>query len=265
MGSTIKLVVQFLATEKEVEIEKSSTIESLKSKIMSLFSIPVGQQSLMLNGRNIGTSSKSVVEIGLEDGSVVVVKKLHRIDGTSRGGMGAFMKNNPMMKSILKNPSSIKAIKEMFPDLKKEMEENSSLNALMSNEYMEEELERLTGNDDYMKTQMKNIDITMAKLQNLPEGVRIMNSMAKDTSNLTMMRQPASELKGTHQILTAKNNKAIPGKNTVNYLIEYRRQLLELKNIGFENVRENIEVLRGVNGDLELAQAELIRRYGVES
>lgn len=257
----MKLMVQFLATEKEVEIEGDVPIDTLKTKIKDLFDIPVELQTLSLNGRNIGTSAKTLGEIGLEDGSVVMVKKQHRINGGGGGGLGSFMKNNPMVKNMLRNPSTIKTIKEMFPDLKKEMEENSTLNAFMNNEGMGDELERFAGDDDYMKAQMKNIDITMAKLQNLPEGVRIMNSMAKDTSNLGMLRGPASELKGTHQTLTAKNNKAIPGKNTVNYLIEYRKQLLELKNIGFENVKENIEILKSVNGDLERAQQKLLRKH----
>ncbi|ELA41295.1 uncharacterized protein VICG_01668 [Vittaforma corneae ATCC 50505] len=261
MSSIIRLRLQFLATEKEIEIEEHATVDNLKNKVEESLSIPVDQQSLTVESRNIGVSTKTIVEIGLKDGSIVVVKRIRRVNGTAKsGGLSSLIKNNPMVKNMLKNPSAIKTIQEMFPDLKSEIEENSSLNMLMNNEGMEDELERFAADDDYMNTQMRNADITMAKLQNLPDGVRLMSSLAKDTGNLGMIKPSPGELKGG-QTLTSKNNKAIPGKNAVNYLVEYRKQLLELKNIGFEDVKENIEVLKSVNGDLQSAQQVLIRKY----
>lgn len=261
MSSIIRLKLQFLATEKELEIDQLATIDYLKTQIEELFSIPADQQSLLLENRSIGTANKSLSGIGLKDGSLVVIKKIHRIDGNAKGGgLNSLIKNNPMVKNMLKNPSTIKTIQEMFPDLKNELEENSSLNMLMNNECMEDELEKFAADDDYMNTQMRNADITMAKLQNFPEGVRLMSSLAKDTSSLGMLKMSPADLKGG-QSLTSKNKKAIPGKNSINYLVEYRKQLLELKNIGFEDVRENIEVLKTVNGDLESAQQALLRKY----
>lgn len=261
MSSIIRLKLQFLTTEKEIEINESDTVDNLKVKVQESLSIPIDQQSLTVENRNIGMSTKIIAEIGLKNGSTVVVKRIHRINGTIKGvGLNSLIKNNPMVKSMLKNPSTIKTIQEIFPELKNEMEENSSLNMLMNNEGMEDELERYAADDDYMNTQMRNADITMAKLQNLPDGARIMSSLVKDTSSLGMIKPSPGELKGG-QALTAKNNKAIPGKNTVNYLVEYRKQLLELKNIGFEDVKENIEVLKSVNGDLQSAQQVLIRKY----
>lgn len=265
MTTPIRLRLQFLTTEKIVEIDHLETIETLKNVIEDILSIPSEQQSLSLENRNIGACTKTLSELGIEDGSIIVVKRIHRINGANKdGGISGFMKNNPMVKNMLKSPSTIKTIQEMFPDLKTEMEENSSLKMLMNNEGMEDELERFAADDEYLNTQMRNVDITLAKLQNSPDGVRLMSSLAKDTTNLSALKGTPADLKGG-PTLTSKNNKAIPGSNSVNYLIEYRKQLLELKSIGFENVKENIEVLKSVDGDLQQAQQILISKYESKS
>lgn len=259
MKSTLRIKIEFLASENFIDVSPFDTVDSLKSFIEKIYSIPHDQQSLILDDRNITTGTKTLEELGIKDGSTVFVKKIHRISGkTSSGGIGSLMKN-PMVKNMLKNPSTIKSIQEMFPGLKDEMEENSTLNLLMNTEGMQDELDKFAADDSYMDAQMRNADITLAKLQNLPDGVKLMNSLAKDTQAMGF-RQPAIELKGGKS-LTEKNDKAIPGKNTKNLLIEYRKQLTLLRQIGFENSKENIDVLKSVGGDLEMAQDILIKRY----
>lgn len=256
----IQIKIQHLASIEEVELDPTDSLDVLKKKIREIYSIPVDQQSLTLGNRNIGTCSKQLDELGLKDGSVVVVKKIHRVTGKTRsGGMGSLIKN-PMVKSMLKNPQTIKSIQEMFPGLKDEMAENSSLNMLMSNEGLEDELERFAADDDYMNTQLRNADITMAKLGNLPEGVKIMSSLAKDTQNLSSFQVPPVELKGGEQ-LTKKNLRSLPGPSKKNSLVEYRKQLFELKQIGFENVKENVQILSSVDGDLQSALEILVKKY----
>lgn len=256
----IQIKIQHLASIEEIELNPTDSLDILKKKIKEIYSIPVDQQSLTLEDRNIGTYSKQLDELGLRDGSVVVVKKIHRVTGKIRsGGMGSLIKN-PMVKSMLKNPQTIKSIQDMFPGLKDEMAENSSLNMLMSNEGLEDELEKFAADDDYMNTQLRNADITMAKLENLPEGIKIMSSLAKDTQNLSSFQVPPSELKGGER-LTKKNLQSLPGQSKKNSLVEYRKQLFELKQIGFENVRENVQILNSVNGDFQSALEILVRKY----
>lgn len=259
----MKIKIQFLASEIEAEIDVCDSIDTLKTRIEHLFSIPIDEQSLFFDDRNISTSSKPLSSLGLKDGSMIMVKRVHKIAGTMRSGGLSSLVKNPMVKSMLKNPSTIKTMQEMFPGLKDEMEDNSSLKMLLNNEGMEEELERFAADDEYMNTQLRNADITMAKLQNLPDGIRLMNSLAKDAQGINL-QMPMLDLR-SGETLTAKNTKAIPGRSSKNYLVEYRKQLLELKNIGFENVKENIEVLKSVNGDLQSAQQTLLRKYDSES
>lgn len=259
MKNTLRIKIEFLASENFIDVSPFDTVDSLKTSIERIYSIPQDQQSLILDDRNITMGSKTLEELGIKEGSTVSVKKIHRISGkVKNGGIGSLMKN-PMVKNMLKNPSTMKSIQEMFPGLKDEMEENSTLNLLMNTEGMEDELEKFAADDSYMDAQMRNADITLAKLQNLPDGVKLMNSLAKDTQSMGF-RQPAIELKGGQQ-LTEKNEKAIPGNNARNFLIEYRKQLSLLRQIGFENSKENIDVLKSVGGDLEMAQEILIKRY----
>lgn len=256
---SLKIKIEFMALEKDLEVSPFDTVDTLKSTIEQVYDIPQEQQSLILDDRNITMGSKTLDELGIKDGSTVLVKKMHRISGKMKsGGINSIMKN-PMVKNMLKNPSTMKSIQEMFPGLKDEMEENSSLNMLMNTEGMEDELEKFAADDNYMNTQMRNADITLAKLQNLPDGVRLMSSLAKDSQSMGFL-QPSVELKGGHA-LQERNDRAIPGKNSKNHLIEYRKQLSLLRQIGFGNARENIEVLKSVEGDLESAQKILIRRY----
>ncbi|KAM0680321.1 hypothetical protein GINT2_001376 [Glugoides intestinalis] len=261
----MKIKIQFLASEIEAEIDFYESIDALKKRVEDLFSIPIDEQSLFFDDRNISTSSKPLSSLGLKDGSLIMVKRkrVHKIAGTMRSGGLSSLVKNPMVKSMLKNPSTIKTMQEMFPGLKDEMEVNSSLKMLLNTEGMEEELERVAADDEYINTQMRNADITMAKLQNLPDGIRIMSSAAKDAQGISF-QMPMIDLR-SGETLSAKNTKAIPGRNSKNYLVEYRKQLLELKNIGFENVRENLEILKSVDGDLQLAQQTLFRKNDDES
>lgn len=255
----MRITIQFLISEKDVEICDYDTVASLKAKIQNAFDIPVDQQTLLFEDRQIDTPSKSLNELGLRDGSTILVKKMHKVSGSVKKAGFSTIAKSPMVKNMFKNPSTIKTIQEMFPGLKEEMEENSALKMLMNSEGMEDEFERFAADDDYMNMQMRNLDINMARLQNLPDGARMMNGMAKDVQNMAI-QMPVAELRSGEE-LAEKNNKAIPGKNTRNSLVEYRNQLLELKNIGFENIHENLEVLRNVDGDLQMAQDVLIKKY----
>lgn len=256
----MKIKIEYLTDVKEIDIDPRDTIEILKSQIELIFDISAEEQSLILNERNLNAPSKHLEELGITTDSIIHVKRIHRVSGKIKNqSMGSIMKN-PMVKNILKNPSTMKSIQEMFPGLKDELEENSSLNALLNSQGMEEEFEIMAKDDEYMNTYLRNADITMAKLQNLPDGMRLMSSIAKDSMGLSNLHLPKSDLKGGDQV-TEKVDKPIPGKNRKNLLIEYRKQLCHLKQIGFEDVKENLEVLKKFNGDLEQALEVLTSRY----
>ena len=256
----MKIKIEYLSDVKEIDVDPSDTIETLKNIIGTIYDISVEEQSLILNERNLNSSSKQLEEVGINSDSLIHVKRIHRVGGKMKNrGLGSMMKN-PMVKNILKNPSAMKSIQEMFPGLKDEMEENSYLKAWLNSQGMEEELEMINKDDEYMNTYMRNADITMAKLQNLPDGMRLMSSIAKDSMGLSNIQLPKADLKGGDYV-TERIEKPIPGKNRKNFLVEYRKQLCHLKQIGFDDVRENIEVLKKFNGDLEQALEVLTSKY----
>ena len=57
---------------------------------------------------------------------------------------------------------------------------------ILNNDGMEDEIEKLTQDNDYLNNQMRNVDLAMAKLENMPGGMNIMSSMLKDTQELNL-------------------------------------------------------------------------------
>ncbi|KAI5174979.1 hypothetical protein PAEPH01_2113 [Pancytospora epiphaga] len=254
----INIKVQHLATIKEISVGHMESLCELKKRIEELYSIPASQQALMLDDRNISTSTKALRELGLRDGSTVVVKKIHRFQGQSKGTDLGSMMSNPMVKNMMKNPEMIKSIQNMFPDLKEEMKQNKTLNMMINNGGLEEEMERLSMDSNYMNAQLRNVDVTMAKLENIPGGINMMSGMMKDLEDPLRLIQVAPSFREGHKI-NKRMTETLPGSSQGNLLVEYRKQLSELKEIGFSDVKENIRVLSSVNGDLEAALAILVQ------
>lgn len=265
---SIRIKVQHLASTKEISIQESETLGNLKKHVMDLFMIPVEEQALFLDGRSLRNSSNQIDELGLKDGSLVIIKRIRKIEGKDKDSSLNLLMKNPMVKSIMKNPQSMASMKEsmsqMFPDLKQEMEENSSLNMLMNNGEMGEEFEKFANNEDYANIQLRNNDILLAKLENTPEGIRLVSGISKEAQNLSNLQGPSIDLKGGVN-LTEKNQKAFPGKCKKNSLIKYRKELLFLKQIGYDKQIDNIEALNASNGDIQAATEILETKYKRDS
>lgn len=257
---SIHVKIQHLATVKEAEMLPAATLLDLKRKVEELFAIPVAQQSLMLDSRSISTSTKALDDLGIRNGSLVVVKRIHRVRGQEKSMDISSLMKNPMVKSMMKNPETMKSIQDMFPDLKEEMIQNKTLSMMINNGGLEEEIEKMSIDSDYMSTQLKNADLTMAKLENIPGGINMMSGMIKDVEDPFKMMNTGPDLKGGNKI-SEKTTESLPGKSKKNLLVEYRKQLSELKQIGFSNIKENLEVLTQVGGDLQQALEILVQRH----
>lgn len=256
----VHIKVQHLASIKEVRVSLLETLQVLKKRIEELYSIPAGQQSLMLDDRNISTSTKPLNELGLREGSTVVVKKIHRFSGQAKGNDVASMMKNPLVRNMIKNPEMIKSIQEMFPDLKEEMSQNKTLSMMINSGGLEEEIEKMSMDSDYMNAQLRNADVTMAKLENIPGGINMMSGMIKEFEDPFKTIQSGPNLKEGNKI-SSKMTASLPGSSKKNLLVEFRRQLSELKEIGFENTKENIEILSSVDGDLQAALDILVQKH----
>lgn len=256
----VSIKIQHLACIKEVRISPLATLESLKSRIEELFAIPAALQALFLDDRNLTHTQKPLSELGIQHGSVITVKKIHRFSGARSSADITSMMKNPIIKSMIKNPETIKTIQEMFPDLKEEMGQNKTLSMIINSGGLEEELERMTMDSDYMSTQLRNADVMMAKLENIPGGINMMSGMLQEIEDPFRNLQGAPGLIGGEQI-ASRIRSALPGQRRQNALVDYRRQLMELRDIGFDNVSENVEVLTRVQGDLQAALDILAERH----
>lgn len=66
----VSIKIQHLATVKDIEVSLFEKLNNLKEIIQKLFAIPISQQSLMLDGRNISTAAKPLGELGPKEGAV---------------------------------------------------------------------------------------------------------------------------------------------------------------------------------------------------
>lgn len=249
--------LQHLSVEKEIEINSDETLDNLKRIIESLFGVPQEQQAVYFEDRVLTNSTKQLQDLGINGGCVLKIKKVKKIDGASESGMKALLKD-PMLKNMM-NSSTLESMKNMFPELKEQMEENSSLNMLINNGAMEEELSKFASNEDYANIQLRNNDVAMAKLEQIPGGFQIINNLSQETGNLNMIK-PKMDLKRGSD-LTSKPNQPLPGSNKKNLFIEFRKELLIIKQIGFDNIIDNITALQAANGDIDEAILILESKY----
>lgn len=110
----------------------------------------------------------------------------------------------------------------------------------------------MTMDSDYMNLQLRNADVTMAKLENIPGGINMMSGLMREAEDPFKSFNQAASLKSGNHILE-KTKASLPGTSKTNLSVEYQEQLSELKQIGFENIRENMEALSRSGGDLQEA------------
>jgi ubiquilin len=255
----IKLTIKCRSDETEVESDTAELLNALQRRLRECTGIEIDEQVLTFNDRILTDSNKELGALGIGDGSVLYLKRRIKVAGEEKKpDFAASMMKNPLVKNFLKNPDAMKNILEMFPGLKEEMNENSELRMLMNSSNLRDELEMFSSNPEYMNTQLKNLDITMSKLENMPGGLNMINSMIKD------VRDPLSSalmdgVKGGYSIKEGKKidqpiNEAIPGpkkREAESNLLKYRHELADLRQLGFRDAKRNLEALVACNGDLE--------------
>ncbi|RVD92424.1 hypothetical protein TUBRATIS_10760 [Tubulinosema ratisbonensis] len=153
--------------------------------------------------------------------------------------------------------------------IEKEMDKNSELRQMIQSENFMEEMGKLSNDTNYYNQQAKNADIAMSRLETLPGGINLMNSMVNDISNplnkFMDQNKGVKDLKGEN--ISNIFTEPIPYSNqsslnqSVNYLLLYRKELSQLKKIGFTDLRKNLEALKKSQGDL-VETVELLTQEG---
>ncbi|ORD94390.1 DSK2A [Enterospora canceri] len=231
-----------------MEIRSNETVEDIKERAAALFQLQLAEVVLFYRNRSLNSDYKCCHELGIEEGVTIVVKRNVKVgEGRKESSMQEMLKN-PAMKNMLKNPNTLKSIKKMFlANEENEDVKTSQLGALLNEEGIEDELERMTENTEYLNSQMRNADLAMAKLENMPGGMNMMSSMLKDVEDPLKRLQRKTYNAGSE--MSTRQESFIPGKVKMNPHVQYRKQNASMIEKGFADGLMNIDALVKTGGN----------------
>ncbi|KAI5189276.1 ubiquilin [Nematocida sp. AWRm77] len=265
-----RVTVQHMQETFEVETEGKETIEELRKKIAEKTQVPAGRQRLTYRGGVLSDSAKTVEECGVAEGGVIYMNKTEVAKGPKEiqghvytkpeAPPGMNIMKDPNMKKLFSNPEIMKEILEMFPEMKKE---NPELKKLMESSQMLEEMAKLAEDPEYMNTQMKNVDIAMAKLETMPGGFNMLRSMLKTQKDPNSMLAEGADSTIFKEGSITEEEKGQPapnpwGKKSFNPIVAYRKQVEYMKECGFTDIEENIKLLVKHKGNVDGAISEIL-------
>ncbi|KAI5187480.1 ubiquilin [Nematocida homosporus] len=265
-----RLTINYMQESFEIQVAEKETIDELKKKIAEKTQVLPERQRLTHKGSILHEGHKTMQDIGVDSTSVIYVSKVEDSHGPKeiKGQVhpqqpvhpGMAMMKDPGMKKIFSNPEVVKGIIDMFPEMKKD---NPELRKLMESSQMLEEMAKLAEDPDYMNTQMKNIDIAMAKLETIPGGFNMLRGMLKT------QKDPSAGLAEGLDMTSFKEGSAVVpeigkpapnpwGSYNFNPILEYRRQVEYMKECGFTDVGSNIQLLIKHQGNVDEAISEIL-------
>jgi len=265
-----RVVVKHMQEEVEIEVEEKETLESLKKKISERVQILPNRQKLTYEGRALQEPGKTIEELKIKDGGVIYANRieaqsgpkeiLEPIQSKKESRPEANIMKDPTMKKIMSNPEVMKKVLEMCPEMKKQ---DPELRKLMESNQMLEEIAKFAEDPEYMNTQMKSIDIAMAKLETVPGGFSMLKNMMK------MQKDPNSGLAEGADSTVFKEGAVEQGQEgqpapnpwgglSFNPMVEYRGQMQYMKECGFKDSGANIRMLVKHQGDVDQAIIELV-------
>lgn len=243
------ITILYVETCFTVPFDPSMTLLTLKKAVSKETGIPLENVLLKYNDEDLKGDENPISKF-FPDDSLVSAEY--------------YVKKPPapnMMSSLLQNTDNLESMMDMFPDLKKEFENNKQLREMVMSGNLQEEMDKMASNPDYLQEQMKNADLAMSKLENIPGGLSMMNSMMKDVRDpiSNVFKKKGDTFKEGKNI-SEINDKPLENKSSdVNYLLLYVEQLSELRRYGFKDVKRNVDALITTNGDVESALDLLAR------
>ncbi|KAI5161763.1 ubiquilin [Nematocida ausubeli] len=266
-----KVVVEYMQEVIEFEVSLDDTLDVLRQKISDRIRIDKGKIRLIHKGSALNDPGKTLSSLGVSDGSVIYASKIDKegteIDIVYKPEMETTGMKDPAMKKVFSNPDIMKGLLEMLPELKNE---NPELKKLMESSEMMEQMSKIADDPEYMNTQMKNLDIAMAKLETIPGGFNMLRGMLKTQKDPSaMLAEERDRTTFKEGSATAKpSGQPVPnpwGKYNFNPILEYRKQVEYMKECGFTDVGSNIKLLIKHHGDVDNAISEIISGSAMNS
>lgn len=246
----MKIIIKHLLSTYNINVHISDTLEDIKDKINKILNIEPKNQILIYNDRKLTENYKRLVELDIKDNAVILLKKkkITNMD-FNKFKEESSVSSKKNMPNINMSNMSMTNIMKMFPKLKDEFDNYPQFKAMLNNPSLQEDMMNMSSNSDYMKEQMRNYDVALARMENMPEGFNLINSMFKDTPDPTLLFDNTTYKEG--ESINSTISKPLPGDNKKNLLYEYREEMALLREMGFTDSRANLKALVNCNGDIE--------------
>ncbi|KRH92051.1 ubiquitin-like protein, partial [Pseudoloma neurophilia] len=220
--SMITLLIYFKNDYMKMSISTKNTLSFLKQQLSNVLEVPVNELLLSFNNRFLTEDKKTIEELKIKENDIIILKKRNlKIEPGQKNDTKDIL-NNPMLKNIVKDKKLMKQmVKSIIPE--KEIKKNEQLKNIMNNPHTIDEMEKIINNPDYYDQQLKNIDLAMSKLENIPGGFNMMHSLTREIRDpfSQIMEGSGVNLKGISQNdLKSKQDEILPNiwqKKTNNF------------------------------------------------
>lgn len=258
VNNQINITVFFKNENIRMVVDIKTTLESLKKQVSDLVNLPLNELVLYFKDRFLTEDTKTIEELKIHENDVIFLKKRNlKVEPGQKSDMTKDLLKNPMVKTMLKDPQMMKNMLKSLPGYEKEMKKNNELKKMLNNRQAIEEFEKIVDNPDYYDQQLRNVDLAMSKLENLPGGFNMMTSINRD------FRDPFTNMLSSHSLPLkvdgsfSKDPTNLPniwGNNKKkNPLIKYRLEIKEIMNLGFTDINSVADALSSTNGDIDAA------------
>lgn len=255
----ITITVHFQNDKLPVLTDLSETLGSLKRRISLLIDTPINELSVYFKNRYLTDDRKTIRELKIHNNDTVYLKKRNlQVEPGQKNDMTMEMLKNPMIKNVLKNPEMMKGMIKSMPGFKKSIKKNPELKNILNNPSALQEFEKLADNPEYYEQQLKNIDIAMSKLENIPGGFNMMNSLVKDVRDPFMRIMDNTSTYNLNPGNNQINNEILPNvwistKKKRNHFVVYKNEINEIMKLGFNDMNLIANTLDRTNGDIDSA------------
>ncbi|CAM9385623.1 unnamed protein product, partial [Heterosigma akashiwo] len=94
--------------------------------------------------------------------------------------------NSPMMQNLMNDPEMMRNIMTSNPQMRQVLESNPQLNHLLNDPQLMRQTMEMARNPEAMQQAMRNQDLAMANISNMPGGFNALASMYRDVQEPMM-------------------------------------------------------------------------------
>ncbi|WUR04306.1 ubiquitin domain-containing protein [Vairimorpha necatrix] len=226
----IKIFLRHNSESLSLEINTEDSLFKLKEMISKILNIEPNRQVLEYKEEVLRDDLQTIESYKIKDKSTIILK---------------LNKFNMNIRSTNISSSRSNKYDEMIDGL-----DDGKLKNIMNNPSFQEEMLSMSQDPNYLKQQMKNFDLTVSKLENMPGGFNIINSMMKDVQDPMLDLLSTSKNYKEGDIIQRPIYDPIPGTSRENLLIKYREELALLRAMGYENSKRNLSALIACQGNI---------------